>query len=244
MLKLLYNKNILEIAITYRCNLNCNNCGTLCTQAPTEFYDMSIGHFVKIFYDCKKNSHKFKEIRITGGEPVFHRNIKGFYAFVKNVLNDYRYNFKDVTWLTNYSNEYVRMMIEKIKGDGFNIGSSEKSDTKKYDYVTVNSSPCDTGCKFRPDGCNISKDCGIAYNINGYFPCTPMAAASRVFKDIKGVSSIAELTEDKIQKMFNLHCKRCGHSRLTEERNNLQIMSKTWEIALNEYCIHNSIRQP
>lgn len=234
-----FNTSKIEIAITYRCNLHCENCGTLCTQAPCNNKDLGCGHIVKLLYDCKTHNHRFDEIHITGGEPVLHRDFDRFYTFLKKIFEDYKYDRKQIHFLTNYSHEYIRKWIDRIEVDGFSIGKSEKSDDKKYQYVTVNNAPCDVCDLYTIYGCNISAECGIAYNYDGYFPCTPMAAASRVFSDIKPVKSISALTLGKMYDMAHDHCKRCGHSRFEEERSNKQVTSETWESAFNEYRIHN-----
>lgn len=63
--------DMIEIDITYRCNLNCYNCNRSVRQAP-EALDISISQIVAFVEESIDKKIKWKRIRVLGGEPTLH----------------------------------------------------------------------------------------------------------------------------------------------------------------------------
>lgn len=230
------NFGIVELCLTYRCNVKCDNCSNLCTQAPDKG-DLTPEMIETFLNDNRKAGHKIGMITLHGGEPVLNPFI---YDIVK-LLTEYRAETGCNLWLlTNNSSDYVRKLVTRISIN-YNIplGVSSKKDRNitntgsPIEYVPVNESPDDLGISHE-NGCFQTENCGICYNDKGYFPCSPMAAAARVFGYI-GCNSITELTDEKCQEYFSIHCKHCGFSAPERKRVINQATSPTWESALNKY---------
>jgi len=65
------NLSMIEIDITYACNLRCYNCNRSCTQAPT-VERMTVDQIKKFVEESKASNLQWKRIRILGGEPTLH----------------------------------------------------------------------------------------------------------------------------------------------------------------------------
>jgi len=239
--------NIVELAISYRCQNRCNNCGTLSTQAPVDgaLTTDDIKNFVDETVSC---NHKWSCITITGGEPTLH---PGFLDICE-ILTAYRKKFNQDTILkfeTNGNGIITEKMILEAHKIGFTVGLSFKKDNainihgECIPYVPVNNSPTDNSAQYVL-GCNISKDCGVCRNYLGWFECTPAGAQARVFNYkplAKTLADFLNLKDDEIYKAFFLHCRHCGHS-WEQPRSCEQITSKTWQEALDSYAIrHKSL---
>ena len=68
------SRDNVEIDITYRCNLACNNCNRSLGDGQAQTNDsMSLEQIEKFIDDSIKNNFNWKQIRILGGEPTLHR---------------------------------------------------------------------------------------------------------------------------------------------------------------------------
>lgn len=224
------NFNIVEICLTYRCNIHCNNCSNLCTQAPFKG-DLSSSDVIMFLQNIEYNKIDLKQITIHGGEPVLNPWIEE----IVSILCQYRVRYNTTLWLlSNNSCQVVRQKISKISCD-YNIplGISTKIEGNQIEYVPVNESPEDLKEQYTI-GCFQTENCGICFNYLGFFPCSPMAAAARVF-GYKGFTTIADMTEENIKKYFEMHCKHCGFAMPERRRVTEQTSSKTWIEKLSAY---------
>jgi len=229
------NFGIVELCLTYRCNIHCNNCSNLCTQAPFkgDLFPSDVQNFL---VDIDKNNIKVGQITLHGGEPVLNPNIEEIII----ILCQYRVMHNTTLWLlTNNSCQSIRQKTTKISCDyDIPLGVATKIEGNQIPYVPVNESPEDINEKFTL-GCFQTENCGICFNYLGYFPCSPIAAAARVF-GYKGVEYISQLTEEKCKEYFNIHCKHCGFSMPDRRRVIEQTSSKTW---LEKLDIYNKERE-
>jgi hypothetical protein len=230
------NFGIVELCLTYRCNVKCDNCSNLCTQAPFSG-DLSADMVREFIADSDRCGHTWGMITLHGGEPVLAPEIFS----IAEVLAEYRGRTGCKLWLlTNNSSNHVRRLVTKISLD-YNIplgvstkkGKNNDRDGNPIEYVAVNESPEDLGIEHER-GCFQTENCGICYNYLGYFPCSPMAAAARVF-GYRGLDSISKLTESSCLDGFDLHCRHCGFSAPQNRRVVSQTSSKTWKDALELY---------
>jgi len=232
------NLGILELHISYRCNLRCNNCSNLCTQAPATF-DLTVEDIKKLLADSLACGRKWGMITIHGGEPTVHPQ---YYQICETLLAYKKEHNPDmVLWfLTNYSTDIIKERANKIKELGIPLGLAPKKDKNQnpngswIPYVPVNESPIDLGAEFTL-GCFQTETCGIAYNYLGFFECSPAASAARVFGYDSPVKEVKDLTAEKLSACFPEHCKHCGFAMPDRRRVTEQVTTATWEKKLGEY---------
>ena len=225
------NLKILVIHITYRCNAKCDNCSNLCYQAPSR-EDMTVESVQKVITDSINLNYKWDKLVLQGGECTLHPQ---FNEICQVLLQYKQWNKKCiVTVNTNGYANLTKKRIETAKQQGFLIENSYKSKkvidkTYKYDYVPVNVAPIDVGYELQKTGCFQSSVCGITVNNQGYWECSPSAAASRVFPFYKPIcTELKDLTEEGAKKAFDDHCKYCGFAFPTARIKDQQT-STTWQ---------------
>lgn len=232
------NFNIVELCLTYRCNVKCANCSNLCTQAPFHG-DLTPEAVNDFLHDSVMNNHKWKQITIHGGEPCLNPWIEKICA----MLSRYKHleNPDCVLWLlSNNSTTEIRKKITYLScryeiplGISTKIKDNTDGSGNKIQYIPVNISPTDSG-KDHSIGCFQTQNCGICYNYNGYYGCSPMAASARVFGYKPVAQSIAELKEENILEAFSEHCKHCGFA-MEAERITEQESSTFWKEGFKKY---------
>lgn len=230
------NRGIVELCLTYMCNVKCNNCSNLCTQAPFagNLTPTDVLYFID---DLVENKHTPGQITLHGGEPVLNPNIDA----IAKILVEYRKETGCKLWLlTNNSNDVIRQLTTMISveydialGISTKRGSNIDGSGSPIKYAQINNSPADQGIEY-DHGCFQTSTCGICFNYLGWFPCSPLAAAARVY-GYAGVRSIASLTNDQCDLYFKEHCKHCGFSAPDMPRISEQVTSKTWRDALQLY---------
>ena len=234
------NFKTVELCLTYRCNVRCNNCSNLCTQAPFDKGDLSVidvAHFLK---DSIVSNHKWEVITLHGGEPVLNKDIIG----ICKLLYDYRKDFNKTVniWiLSNNSTPAINASIRALCEDylfkpGFStkIKSNVNENGDSIPYVAINESPEDLGLPYT-QGCFQSSSCGICFNYLGFFECSPAAAAARVFGYEPLARHVSELIVEKCIEAYKSHCKHCGFSLPDRRRVVEQVSTKTWIEKFNEY---------
>ena len=234
------NFGIVELCVTYRCNVKCANCSNLCTQAPKNDGDLTPEDVRRFLDDSIEHNHKWGMITIHGGEPVLNPQIDE----ICRILASYKHaqNPGCVLWLltNNSSPEVKRRVTEMHTKYNIPLGISTKKGTNAdgkgnpIEYVPVNISAKDLGIDY-DKGCFQTSNCGVCYNYMGYFGCSPMAAAARVFGYEPVARSIKNFTRDKIMEAFNMHCGHCGFSIPGLKRDVCQCTTSTWETMLGEY---------
>jgi len=226
-----------ELCLTYRCNMKCANCSNLCTQAPAhgDLTPNDVSAFVR---DSLAHEHLWDQITLHGGEPVLNPWI---YDIVR-ILANYREKTGVKLWLsTNNSCKEIRERVTRISlCYDIPLGVSTKQKVNvdgsgnPIEYIAVNESPTDINEDYTL-GCFQSSDCGVCFNNNGYYPCSPLAASARVFGYAPIGKSIKDLTMEKCLDYFNLHCKHCGFAVPNRRRVVNQLTTKTWYDAFAKY---------
>lgn len=225
-----------ELCLTYRCNVQCDNCSNLCTQAPAQG-DLTPGDVQAFLKDSKDAGHVWGMITLHGGEPVLNPWIYD----IARLLAEYRSETGCKLWLlTNNSTNKVREIVTRISlRHDIPLGVSAKR-VKNIDehgspipYVPVNESPEDLNEPWTV-GCFQARDCGVCFNYLGYFPCSPIAAAARVF-GYAPIKSISDLTEETCTRYFNKQCRHCGFAMPNRRRVVEQVSTQTWAKAFEAY---------
>jgi hypothetical protein len=232
----------IELCLTYRCNVKCANCSNLCTQAPAKG-DLTPQQVQEFIEDNKKCGHTWEQITLHGGEPVLNPWI---YDIIR-ILVKYRSETGCKLWLlSNNSNKKIREDITRISlrydiplGISDKVGTNKDANGYEIEYIPVNESPTDLNEPYSL-GCFQSSSCGVCYNYLGYFPCSPMAAAARVFYYEPIGSSISSLTKEKCEEYFSIHCKHCGFALPNRRRVVEQVNTTTWETKFKMYKYNNT----
>lgn len=231
------NFGIVELCLTYRCNVRCDNCSNLCTQAPFEG-DLTAERVREFLLDSEESGHVWGMITLHGGEPVLNPEAMK----IAEILSEYRKRTGCKLWLlTNNSSPAVRRAVTMINhrydiplGVSTKRGRNIDASGNPIEYVAVNESPSDLGIG-HDLGCFQTANCGVCYNYLGYFPCSPMAAAARVFGYSPTATSFKGLTGEACREALALHCKHCGFSAQGRRRVVNQVTSLTWDALLLAY---------
>lgn len=234
------NINIVEFCLTYRCNIKCNNCSNLCTQAPFHG-DLSIDDVARFIHESVEYKWPWKIITIHGGEPALHPQFQQICGMLANYRD--RFNRECRIWcLSNVSTDGIRERLKFINheykigiGDSPKIGSNVAPSGAPILYVPVNRSPVDAG-EEPTDGCFQTTDCGICFNYLGFWECSPAGAAARVFGYEPMARHIWELDPVRLASGFSLHCRHCGFASTKAKRVFEQLTTETWKEKLDEYA--------
>lgn len=244
------NLNLIEIDITYRCNLNCHNCNRSCTQAPTE-EELSfeqIKQFVKESIELKK---RWKVISILGGEPTLH---KDFHEIVYYIVDNYIVPHSKETVLKIVSNGWSRESreaLERLKGvQNITIDRASFKSSKKVEYFSpFNKAPIDQPAGDEQEfgkGCWVTSYCGIGLNHLGYYACGVSGGIDRVFGMNRGIKSLHHVDES-IKEQLDTFCQYCGNftdyapnkgdfiPRAEKDSTTRSVISETWREQYRRY---------
>ncbi|MFA6043382.1 MAG: hypothetical protein WC718_00230 [Phycisphaerales bacterium] len=231
------NLNVVEVAITYACNVRCNNCSSLCTQAPvTRDDEMPVETFERFLYESVAADYPWGEIKLYGGQPTMHTR----FLDLCRLLVSYRDNHRPNVFLSVVTNGSGKDKTAAAQAMGFYLWDSPKVGTNAFPngspmpYVTTNMSPADQGLR-GTNGCRIATDCGISLTKEGFWPCSPAGAAARVFGYKAPVEHVADISHDALMKMY-VHCDHCGFCLPGEPRAVEQQTSPTWQEKLANYA--------
>lgn len=82
----------IEIILTFKCDLRCNDCSIICEQAPSE-EQMTLEQITRFIQESVAQKRYWKLIRIIGGEPTLHPQI----IEVLQLLANYKREFSPQT---------------------------------------------------------------------------------------------------------------------------------------------------
>jgi len=223
------SKDMIEIDITYRCDLKCLNCDRSCRQAEAEC-DMSLRHILKFVEESEAEGYEWNRIRIMGGEPLLHPDI----GEIMKIFSYYgkRHPNTLIELFTNGIEKNVPSVPDNIE-----MHNTRKADIYNEKFEPYNLAPVDLNvtADYRK-GCWITSYCGMGLNIYGYYPCAAGAAVDRVFGFDIGSSCISKAAE-RFEEQKDRLCRYCGHflSRKYVGPNERmgcgkkEMMSKSWK---------------
>lgn len=226
------SRKLIEIYITYRCNLNCYNCDISCRQAPSKEH-MTPDQIKKFIKESKDNNIKWEKIRVMGGEPTLHPGIHT----ILNMLLEYKRMYSPDTriqLITNGFGKLVKDVLNKVP-EGIEIENSEKKSPDQK-FTPFNVAPKDNFIYRFTDysnGCPVIAVCGIGLTPYGYYCCGVAGSIDRVFGFDTGRKKMPDLN-DSMADQLDMFCKYCGHFIITTSVNS-ETMSRTWETAYDEH---------
>jgi hypothetical protein len=231
------SRRFVEIDITYRCNLKCNNCNRSCTQAPSKT-DMPLETIESFLNQSLRRGINWQRIRLLGGEPTFHPQLESILQMIlayKSIHNpDVR-----IVLCTNGAGKHVGKILARLP-EGVVIKSTAKG-KRQCLFRPFNLAPVDS-VKYRfadfTAGCRILSDCGLGLTPLGYYACAVAGGIDRVFGMHMGRKDIPA-GNDEMRDQMNVFCRLCGHFGF-QWPTLRQKTSPSWEIAYQEF--QNRIR--
>ena len=232
--------DLIEIDLTYLCNLRCNNCNRSSAQAPEEKHiDIKMIHsFVE---QSLSTDHHWQRIRVLGGEPTLHPE---FLDIINALLKlKTRHSSTRIQIVTNGYGKRVNSILAQLP-ESVEVENSAKSDNVQPNFGPFNLAPIDSWY-YRytnfGNGCDITRSCGIGLTPQGYYPCAVAGGIDRVLGLKRGRSSIPE-TNDDMRDLLAENCKLCGRFRdghYVPEKLRKPIMtqqtSKSWEVIYSDW---------
>ncbi len=210
------SRELIEIDITYICNLKCFNCNRSCEQQPTNDH-MSVGQLRYFLEQSRARGVKWKRIRLVGGEPTIHPK----FMDVVNLLLQYRDTYCPDTRIeltTNGYGRYVNKVIGKIP-PGIEVHNSAKESQVQPTFSTFNVAPIDEPEYAKAEfanGCPITSECGIGLTPYGYYPCAIAGAIDRTFGLDLGRKELPDF-DDNMEPELRRFCALCGHFKRDRE---------------------------
>ncbi len=247
----------LEIHITYRCNLRCNHCSNLITQAPSN-ETMTIAKLQEMLDDSARLNWPWEWLVLHGGEPTMHPQFEDVCAALRTYKHQHN---RDVSLFvcTNGHGDRVREQMRVAARYGVKPESSGKvADPNVSYHVPFSVAAIDTGEDYML-GCFQSSKCGISYTNQGYYECSPAASAFRVFGYEPMAKRLDDVTVDALKAGYALHCARCGYARVEDPgrmvthkdvkgpqqaANVTRPMSETWKTATDAYKVNKPPVEP
>ena len=199
-----FNLNIIEIDITYDCDLKCFNCNRVCGLFPSK-EAISVGQIQKFINESIEADKKWDRITVMGGEPTLHPDL---FKIIELLLS-YKRNFSPETKIAMVSNGYSGKtgdILSRMPKEVEISNTNKKSPVQQH--RTFYRAPIDF--KMFKDveyinGCATSQSCGIGLTPYGYYPCAPCGAIDRVFGLDLGEKKLPRET-DLMRKKLGIQC--------------------------------------
>ena len=231
----------IELDITYRCNLRCNNCNRSCTQAPSKA-KLSVGQIQQFISDTLEKEYQWERIRLLGGEPTLHAD---FFKII-SILLAYKEKYNPELRLvvcTNGHGRKVNAVLSKLPEEVIQKNTLKTSNSNLFRPFNV--APIDS-CVHKffdfSSGCRIIEDCGMGYTPQGYYICAVAGAMDRIFGFNIGRQTLPEKNDTLIDHCRTF-CPLCGHFGFIWPTKKQKI-SPTWQKAYEKYKKHNRQHPP
>jgi sulfatase maturation enzyme AslB (radical SAM superfamily) len=232
------NPRILEIDITYHCNLGCFHCNRSCGHAPSD-EEMSIEQIERFINESVQQNRKWKYIKLSGGEPTLHNHI---FEIIQLLLS-YKERFSPETTIainTNYFGKKVKEVLSKIPAS-VEIIKSEKDSKIQTHFIPFNIAPLDSPLSRHLDfatGCCVISFCGSGLTKWGYYPCAVGGAIDRIFGFNMGKKKLPSIDDkDWAREQLKVLCRYCGlflpYLRVRAKDSNK--ISQSWKEAYDSY---------
>lgn len=221
-------RELVEIDITYSCNLRCFNCNRSCEQDPSNDH-MSIAQVRQFLEESRAAGNPWKRIHVLGGEPTNHPQ----FVEIMNLIVEYRDKYSPSTSIeltTNGYGERVSRMLSHVP-PSVQINNTSKTTRVQTEFCSFNVAPIDLKEYAAADfvnGCPVTRLDGIGVTPYGYYPCSVAGAIDRSFGLNLGRRNLPK-ANDSMKQELRAFCALCGHFKLpTWEALTGPIMSPTW----------------
>ncbi|MFP4145077.1 MAG: radical SAM protein [Phycisphaeraceae bacterium] len=205
------SRTLIEIDITYACNLRCMNCNRSVRQAPEPLH-LPLTTIREFVDESLASSKWWQRIRVLGGEPTLHPQ---FFEILAE-LERYRAVFPSclIEVATNGYGEAVTSRLAQLPSHIW-IDNSGKHSPLQPSFGPFNDAPADDP-RYRPadytNGCAIMHDCGMGLTPQGYFPCAVAGGIARITGSQLNRPSLPE-DGDAMLDILAASCRLCGRFR-------------------------------
>ena len=206
------SRDLIEIDITYLCNLHCLNCNRSVSQAP-EGMHITVEQIQSFVDDSIARGHRWHRIRVLGGEPTLHPR---FQEIIEALLRycEWKADCR-IEVVTNGFGEKVQSVLKRLPQNIW-IENSRKSGQIQEDFGPFNLAPCDDPAFSRADyrnGCAIMEECGMGLTPLGYYPCAIAGGIDRIAGWGIGKDTPPANDDDMLETVERA-CALCGRFRV------------------------------
>lgn len=199
--------DLLEIDITFECNLWCLNCDRSCRQAP-EDTSMTVNQLEMFIEESEGLGHEWIRIRLMGGEPFLHPDILEILSLFEGYKMAHPSTFVEV--VTNGFGSHVRDLMCKTPA-GISVKDTGKTSPHISKFEAFNIAPIDIGSTDDfTKGCWITEECGLGLNPYGFYHCGVAGSIDRVFGLDIGLKHIPS-QDESLDPIKSMTCSLCGH---------------------------------
>lgn len=229
------SKNIIELNITFRCNLHCLNCNRSTKQAPAhkDISPEQVEHFID---ETITENWKWVRIGLLGGEPTLHPQLFDILEILKR-YKDFNPSCS-ISLVTNGYGKTIEAILSRLP-EWLKVRNTSKN-SSLHEFSGYNIAPIDLEEYRQADfsrGCFQTEICGIGMTKYGYYPCSPGADIDRVFGFNIGIKNLSSLNDRELRKQLKVLCAYCGHYRdnFGERKITNEIITRSWENAYRNY---------
>lgn len=205
------SRDLIEIDITYACNLHCLNCNRSVRQAR-EAMHMPLKMVSQFVDESVKRGKRWRRIRVLGGEPTIHPE---FDAIMGELLRYRRWNDTCIVEVvTNGHGSRVEETIARLPPEVM-IDNSAKQTPVQPHFGPFNMAPVDDASYRRADysnGCAVLRDCGMGLTPMGYYPCAVAGGIDRITGERLGRRDMPDDSDGMKEEAARL-CRLCGRFR-------------------------------
>lgn len=227
------SRSLLELDITYACNLHCYNCNRSVRQAPQALH-LPVEKLRMWVDEWIARGKRWERIRILGGEPTLHPH---FQEIMTELLRYRQWSPRTLLVLvTNGHGAEVASRLQTLSRKVW-VENSQKQSNLQPTFGPFNLAPIDDphfdGADFS-NACAIASRCGMGLTPLGYYPCALAGGIDRITGEGLGVQNLPSDKDDMLPAAEKF-CRLCGRFRdghylppqlrpaLTEEK-----MSPVW----------------
>jgi hypothetical protein len=201
------SRDLIEVDITYSCNLGCANCNRSCRQAPSD-ERMTIGQIEAFVDESRARREPWRRIRVLGGEPTLHPSVLAILEIVRGAFDT---GETIVELVTNGRGPAAERVLRSLPA-GVDVDNSHKAGPMQLEFRPFNVAPRDL-LRHRlsafENACQVASVCGMGLSPFGYYCCAVAAAIDRVFGFDIGRQTLPG-DEDDMLDQARVLCRLCG----------------------------------
>ncbi len=238
------SKDLIEIDLTYACNLSCNNCNRSSPQARSNEH-ISLEQIKSFIDQSIATKKKWKRIRLLGGEPTLHPQFLAVLELIRKYRDENSVGTR-IEVATNGHGARVNTILNSIPKDVIVVNTHKSSTKEQTAFASFNIAPIDVKPYLHADfrnGCQILKDCGVGLTSRGYYPCAIAGGIDRIGGTQTGRSQLAG-DGDEMRDLMDKFCRLCGHfKRRGESPIQSQLTSPAWQRLYATYPAQKKLPQ-
>ncbi len=205
------SRDMIEIDITYLCNLHCLNCNRSVSQARDDMH-MPVDMVRAFVDDSIRRAKRWRRIRVLGGEPTLHPEFR-------EIISELR-RYKEwcptciVEVVSNGYGALVNRRLGELPADVM-VDNTAKTSRIQPHFGPFNLAPVDDiryALTDYSNACAIVRDCGMGLTPMGYYPCAVAGGIDRILGAGLGAASLPADDDDMLEAARQL-CRLCGRFR-------------------------------